>query len=369
MHRFTGCSSLTSQRPADSQFDVLSQTSENWVYSVWYGNSPFRWLLLPLSGLFWLLVTGRRLLFTSRLRKSEAVAAPVVVVGNITAGGTGKTPVTSWLARALRERGYVPGVVSRGYGGAVGPRPVQALAASDPREVGDEAILLAAQSGCPVVVHPDRIAAAEMVIGLGANVVIADDGLQHYRLARNFEIAVVDGARCFGNGYLLPAGPLREPVSRLRTVDQVIVQRHAGSGQDGACGLPERSTIDFHLRITAVSRLDRSIVCQIDEFAGQTVHAVAGIGHPERFFRMLERHGLKVVRHPLPDHAIIGRDDIEFADELAVLMTEKDAVKCRWPDTGKCWFVPVEVEFAGNGGELLLEQILSALGPGGWRPA
>lgn len=340
----------------------MSRKTEQWVTRIWYGGSPIYRLLLPLSWLYALVVAIRRRLYGAAILKTSAVGVPVIVVGNISAGGTGKTPVTLWLAKSLRNRGFSPGIVSRGYGGNPGKQPRLATADSDPAVVGDEAILLAARSECPVVVHPDRVAAARAAVEAGADVVISDDGLQHYRLARDFEIAVVDGTRGIGNGALIPAGPLREPVSRLAEVDAVLVHRHADGDLAFLRRATDRHPLHFSLKPSVVARVDESQIRQIDEFAGTTVHAVAGIGHPERFFRLLESYAIKVYRHPLADHAEIGPSDIAFDDELPVLMTEKDAVKCRWLDTRKCWYVPVDLVFDGPGESRLLERICSVAG-------
>lgn len=340
----------------------MTANVEQRVNRLWYGGSPLYRLLLPLSWLFRIVVAVRRWAYRVSILNSQGVGAPVIVVGNISAGGTGKTPVTLWLAQSLAKRGFHPAIISRGYGATPGERPRLVDAESEPATVGDEALLLAARSECPVVVHPDRVAAARMAVESGADVLIADDGLQHYRLARDFEIAVVDGTRGIGNGALMPAGPLREPVSRLDAVDAVLVHRHA----DGDLSFLRRATdtrpLQFWLRPGGVARVDESELRQIEDFAGRTVHAVAGIGHPERFFRMLESYSIKVYRHPLPDHAEIGPADISFDDDLPVLMTEKDAVKCRWLDTRKCWYVVVDLAFEGPGENKLLEQIERAAG-------
>jgi tetraacyldisaccharide 4'-kinase len=318
-------------------------------------------LLLPFSALYSIVIAIRRFLYVNKIIRTHRVAAPVVVVGNISVGGTGKTPLTIWLAKALRDRGRKPGIVSRGYRGNVGRIPVVATADSDPEVVGDEAILIATQTACPVVVHPDRVAAAARAIELGADVVISDDGLQHYRLSRNFEIAVVDGVRGFGNGQSLPAGPLREPLSRLDEVDSVLVHRQPGDDPEVLRRATDQRPQVFRLRVSTVARVDQSETRSIDEFAGKTVHAVAGIGNPERFFSMLESHSIRVYRHPLPDHADIGPADIAFDDDLDVLLTEKDAVKCRWLDTRKCWYVAVSVNFDGTDESTLLGRITVAI--------
>ena len=338
----------------------MNATHDSRVDRIWYGESPIYWLLLPLSMLFAALIGFRRFVYRHGILRASCVGVPVIVVGNITAGGTGKTPVTIWLARALSKSGRSPGIVSRGYRGNVGARPVCVRPDSDPAIVGDEAILLASKCGCPVVVHPDRVAAAKMAVELGAGIVIADDGLQHYRLKRDFEIAVVDANRGFGNGSMLPAGPLREPISRLKSVDRILIHRHADDEHELFRRAHDTPPLNFRLRVEGVSRLDRSESRQLVDFAGSTVQAVAGIAHPERFFRMLESNGINVVRHPLPDHADITPDDLVFTDDLEILMTEKDAVKCQWIDTSKCWFVAVGIEFDGADADVLLDQVLTA---------
>ena len=184
------------------------------------------------------------------------------------------------------------------------------------------------------------------------------------RMARDFEIAVIDGTRGIGNGALMPAGPLREPVSRLDEVDAVVVNRHADGDLEFLRRATDTRPLQFWLKPSVVARVDNSEVRQIDEFAGVTVHAIAGIGHPERFFQLLESYAIKVYRHPLADHAEIGPADITFDDDLPVLMTEKDAVKCRWLDTRKCWYVPVDLIFDGPGEGKLIERIISAAGSG-----
>ena len=313
------------------------------VQQVWYGDSALRWLLSPFSWIYAVVIACRRALYAAGLARSFRVAVPVVIVGNITAGGTGKTPLTIWLAGQLAAGGHKPCIISRGYGGTSGSGPQQATADSDPALVGDEAVLMAIRSGCPVIVHPDRVAAANLAVELGAGVILSDDGLQHYRLRRDYEIAVVDGTRRYGNRQLLPAGPLREPVSRLRSVDQVLVQQAAGGEVELSFRASDKPPMNFRLVAAEIRSLDNSEARSIRDFAGSRVHALAGIGNPERFFRLLEAHNIDVIRHPLPDHAEIEPQDLEFDDELDVIMTEKDAVKCRWLDTSNCWYTPVDV--------------------------
>jgi len=312
---------------------------------VWYSKSAWFVLLLPLSAVFAAVTSARNKFYRRGWLRSFAVPVPVIVVGNISVGGTGKTPVTIWLAQQLRERGFNPGVVSRGYGGVLGHTPVQASCNSDPDIVGDEPILIATRSRCPVVVHPDRSAAAGNLVAMGVDVIIADDGLQHYRMQRQFEIAVVDGARGFGNGFRLPAGPLRESTRRLESVDRVLVQYATRDDElrQSVAGLPPH-TSGFHLVAHGLQRIDGMETCSFGDMRGRPLHAIAAIGNPERFFGMLERHGLTIERHAFPDHAVLSARDIAYDDDHPVIMTEKDAVKCRAFATGRHWYVPVDID-------------------------
>lgn len=337
----------------------MTRAFDRWITSVWYGDSRAIWVLLPFSWLYRVVVSSRRLLYRRGLLKSAKPAVPVIIVGNITVGGTGKTPVTIWLAERLRAEGFRPGIISRGYRGNVGVKPVVATADSDPAVVGDEAVLLAQRSECIIVVHPDRVAAARLAAMQGADVLVSDDGLQHYALARDFEIVVVDGTRGFGNFRLLPAGPLREPVSRLQSADAVLVHRHSGPGETSVMRRSsDRKALHFELVAKSVRRADGSEIHDIGDFAGKRLHAVAAIGNPARFFDFLEQHGIEIIRHPLPDHGEISHAHLNYADDLDVIMTEKDAAKCRWLDTSKCWVVPVDVAFDDQEDDKLLDSIL-----------
>ena len=322
----------------------MARHGPNLIQSVWYEGSAAYWILLPLSWLFAGLVFARRKLYERGVLPSVKIDVPVVVVGNITVGGTGKTPVAIWLALQLKKRGMSPGIVSRGYGGSVGPNPMRVTAESDPDTVGDESVLMAKRSGCPVVVHQDRVRAAQEFSELGVDVVIADDGLQHYRLSRQYEIAVIDGARGFGNGHLLPAGPLREPVTRLKSVDRALVNRSVMRSEMAVSELPAGLPVtDFYMKGTTVRSLDESEEAPFARFAGREVHAVAAIGNPGRFFTFLESHGMQVIEHAYPDHARLTEKDLRYDDGLDVLMTEKDAVRCGNLAISNCWYVPVEV--------------------------
>lgn len=326
-----------------------------WLQRQWFAQrrlSPALWLLLPLllplNGLFVALAALKR-----RQAEAQRIGVPVVVVGNITVGGAGKTPLTIALARALVERGLQPAIVSRGYGGSnVAPRPVTPDAAAD--EVGDEPLLLARRSGVPVWVGRDRAAAARALLAAhpGIDVVLCDDGLQHYRLGRDVELAVFDG-RGAGNGWRLPLGPLREPLARLRQVDAIVCH----GTQDPR--LP-RSTPVFAMKLQPglFYRLgDPAQTCDAEALRGKTLHALAGIGDPGRFFRTLESLGLACIEHPFPDHHAYSEDDLRVVGEGVLLMTEKDAVKCAALRTGEAWVLPVEAALPPALIDLVLEKI------------
>ena len=331
-----------------------------WLHRMWYEGAPSYRLLLPLSGIYWFLITLRRFLYQIGLFGRHKAAVPVIVVGNITTGGTGKTPVTIWLVNALRERGLAAGIVSRGYGGSRSSTSMRVDAASDPTVVGDEPVLLAQRTQCPVVVDANRARAAQMLADDGVDVIVADDGLQHYRLERTYEICVIDGARGLGNRLLLPAGPLRETIDRLEEVDQILVngKRHEESG-DITVG--EQNAIEFNLVASEVERLNGSLTRPIKRFSGTTVHGIAAIGNPARFFDMLRAHGIQVVEHAFRDHAAISQRDLEFGDDFDVLMTEKDAVKLGHVSSDKYWVVPVDMQIDAVVSGPWLEQIESRL--------
>lgn len=322
-----------------------------WLQRLWFEQrrlSPALWLLLPLAWLFPLLAWLNR-----RLTAAERLPVPVIVVGNITVGGAGKTPLTIALARQLSARGWRPGIVSRGYGGAAAdPRPVTASAL--PGEVGDEPILLARRSGVPVWVGRNRAAAGRALLAAHpeVNVVLCDDGLQHYRLARDVELAVFDG-RGAGNGWRLPLGPLREPLSRLATVDAVVCNGAPDDRID--LSIPQ---FDMRLQADLFYRLDDAEqTCDAASLQGKKLHALAGIGDPGRFFRTLAALGLVFEAHPFPDHHAYAVADLAFAGDGILLMTEKDAVKCAGLTAGETWVLPVEAELPPALIDLILEKL------------
>jgi tetraacyldisaccharide 4'-kinase len=338
----------------------MKEAAHNWIHRAWYGGHGWYRVLLPLSGIYWLLSSLRRALYRAGLMRTRRAKVPVIVVGNITAGGTGKTPATIWLANSLAGRGFSPGVVSRGYGGSKSGTSMRVDARSDPAVVGDEPVLIAMRTGRPVVVDADRGRGAAMLVADGADLVIADDGLQHYALARDYEICVVDGARGLGNGLLLPAGPLREPGSRIEDVDQVLVNGRLHEEQVAiSTGL--QNAIEFRLVAAEVCRLNGSLKRPIDRFAGTTVHAVAAIGNPGRFFDTLRGHGMQVIEHAFPDHTPLRPEQLDFGDNFDILMTEKDAVKFPHQVSDRYWYVPVDVEIDTTDASPWLEQIESRM--------
>ncbi len=305
----------------------------------WYGRPGWLWLLLPLEGLFRIVVALRRLLYRCNLLQQYRAPLPVIVVGNIAVGGTGKTPVTLALCEWLRRLGHRPGIVSRGYGAQPPQSPFLVTPDSDPRHSGDEPLLLARRSGCPVVIDADRaVAVRHLLATTDCDLIICDDGLQHYALARDIELAVIDGARGLGNGHCLPVGPLREPPARLGSVDAVLVNGLDHRGIDG---------FSFELRPTALVNVATGERVAPQAWAGtQTgrgAHALAGIGNPDRFFSTLRALGIEPLEHPLPDHHRFSAADLAFDDELPIVMTEKDAVKCAPFATARCWYLAVEM--------------------------
>lgn len=329
---------------------------------VWYQASPCRWLLFPLSVCYRWITDLRRLMYRWGIRSVTVLPVPVVVVGNLTVGGTGKTPLVIWLADELAQRGLRVGIVSRGFGGRAGTWPQAVDGDSDPALVGDEPVLLARATNCPVSVAPDRVRAARALLAREqVDVLLADDGLQHFALGRIMEIAVVDGERGLGNEMCLPAGPLRERRDRLARAGAVVV--NGGDWEpDKDAGKVYRATI----RARDVCQLTGPTRKPLESFQGIAVHAVAAIGHPERFFRMLEAVGVQVTAHPLPDHASINAADLRFDDERPVLVTEKDAVKCERIAHDDVWCVPVKLSFEPEAGAGLLDRVLGHIEERRW---
>jgi len=309
----------------------MKKNLARWLVDVWYKDPFIGVWLSPLGFLFSDAVKFRKFLYRLGVFKTHTLLVPVIVVGNITVGGTGKTPLIIWLAQFLKDSGFKPGIISRGYGGQAETWPQWVEANGDAKNVGDEALLIANQTGCPMAVGPLRVEAANMLLKhADCNVILSDDGLQHYALNRDIEIAVIDGERRFGNGYCLPAGPLREPIERLQSVDLIIVNGEKSEECEFAMQLVGDTAVNL---VTGEQK-------PLQEF--NSCHALAGIGNPERFFKLLASAGLTCITHSFPDHYQFQRHDIEFGDNKSVLMTEKDLVKCAGFAGKQHWYLPVK---------------------------
>jgi tetraacyldisaccharide 4'-kinase len=305
---------------------------------IWRKRGLTAYVLWPLSLIYQTAIVCRRYLYHAGWLKVHRFEVPVVVIGNISVGGTGKTPTVIALAKFLQKEGWKPGIVSRGYGGNTKKMPQTVGPESLPDQVGDEPFLIARRAGCPVVVAPDRPAAVRQLLDENnCDIVISDDGLQHVALYRDIEIAMVDGISGFGNGFCLPAGPLREPVSRLESVDFVVC--NGGSGEGHHCVIEG----------DAAARIQDPDVCvSLEKFRGDGAHAVAAIGNPKRFFDLLRGFGIEIIEHPFPDHHKFTPADLQYGNEGPILMTEKDAVKCERFASENMWYVPVEVKLEAS---------------------
>ena len=290
----------------------------------------------------------RRWCYRLHLFRSKQLKVPVVVVGNISVGGTGKTPLVVAVVEALKRAGYKPGVISRGYRGKARSWPQQVRPDSDPVMVGDEPILISRRTLCPMAVGPKRVAAGMALLKYSScDVIVCDDGLQHYALRRDAEVMVVDGARRFGNGFCLPAGPLREPVRRMDKVDFIVTNGLAA---------PNEFAMQYE-GDTLVNLFDESQTCSLAELKGRGVHAVAGIGNPQRFFERLAQVGLDVREHRFPDHHLYLPRDLDYGNSVPIIMTEKDAVKCQRFARGNMWYLPISVKLDGEFEQQLLKRI------------
>ncbi len=336
----------------------------------WARSSAWQCLLRPLSWLFRALSAARRLAYQRGWLSSARLPVPVIIVGNISVGGSGKTPLVIALVEQLRVAGYAPGVISRGYGGSErGPFEVGPL--SDPVEVGDEPVLIAARTEAPLFIGRDRVATGNALLAAHPNcdLIVSDDGLQHYRLRRDIEIVVVDGQAGFGNGCLLPAGPLREPASRLRSADFVVIN-HGGDDHAtpssalaapmGLSGQPTSMHLSGQVFYNAKDPMQHALAADLRH---QTVHAIAGIGRPRRFFDHLRQLGLNIVAHSFPDHYVYRREDLLFGQDAIIVMTEKDAVKCRAFAQDSWWVLAVSAQLDDRFIANLLKKLRPTYGP------
>ena len=310
---------------------------EGRLQRIWSSKTGITQFLRPLSWLYCSITFIRRFFYKIHLFRSISLPVPVIVVGNLTVGGTGKTPLVIQIANRLKESGYRPGIISRGYGGKATHWPQQVRADSDPVVVGDEPILIARRTQCPMAVGPDRVEAGKALLKYAdCDIIISDDGLQHYALKRDIEIVVIDGVRRFGNGYCLPAGPLREPVKRLEKVDFIITN---GSALNNEFKM-------LYTGDTLVNLNDTTNKRSLDKFKEEKVHAIAGIGNPEKFYRILENADIIYEAHNFTDHHAFLPQDLEFDDKQPILMTEKDAVKCQRFATNSMWYLPIEAKLS-----------------------
>jgi len=317
------------------------------IESIWYGGAPVPFWLAALVPAYRSLRAIHLAPYRFGWRVPKRIGVPLIVVGNLTAGGSGKTPLTIALVEALRLRGWKPGVVSRGYGG-VQREPLLLDDMPTPARVGDEPCLIRQRTGVPVAVGRDRHRAALLLLERGVDVVIADDGLQNPALARDIEVCVIDGQRRFGNARLLPAGPLREPLARLAGIALNVC--NGGVAQTGETSM--RLVGDMAVPVTRSAS-----VRPLESFSGQRAHGVAAIGNPERFFDGLRAHGIDVVPHAFPDHHAFAAADLAFGDDLPVLMTEKDAVKCTAFASQSFWCVPVRAELPEAFFDAIVDQL------------
>lgn len=326
--------------------------TQSWQTQVWQRKGLWSLLLLPLSLLFWGISFVRRWLYKLGLKKSHRPSIPVIVVGNITVGGSGKTPTVIWLCDLLKSAGYQPGVVSRGYGGKAPHYPMLVTANCSAHESGDEPLLIAQRAGIPVVVDPCRSDAAKLIEEQGCDVIITDDGLQHYALDRDIELVVIDGERRLGNGFLLPAGPLRETAARLNSVFATLC--NGGTPRHGEWGMQLKPAAQWH------GVFDESRVTQAF-FQHKRVLAIAGIGHPQRFFNLLEQLGIEADCKPLADHANVTQEILSQWQQSydIILMTEKDAVKCKAFSPSPCFYLPVEATLDAKLGGSILNKLKS----------
>lgn len=322
----------------------LRQKIADKLESIWYGKSGWVLALRPFAWIYTIIIFIRRWLYRLGIFKTHTLRIPVIVVGNISVGGTGKTPLVIWLANYLKAAGYKPGIISRGYFGQARRWPQQVRPDADPIIVGDEALVISRRTGCPMAVGPDRVASANALLHYAkVDVIISDDGLQHYALDRQIEIAVIDGVRRFGNGYCLPAGPLRESPSRLHEVDFLVTNGTAMQQE-------------FPMRYASMDAINLQTAAHrpLDEFKSESAVAIAAIGNPDRFFNFMRSYGIRMTTRAFADHHFFESTDLAFTDNQTVLMTEKDAVKCERFSKPSWWYVPIEAQMPDEFGMRLL---------------
>jgi tetraacyldisaccharide 4'-kinase len=329
---------MSQQIPDKSQ----NQTTklQQWLERVWYKNGKGRFLLMPLSALYCAANAYQRKKQLKTLEQNPPnIKLPIIVVGNITVGGTGKTPVTLHIVQLLKNAGYKPAIITRGYGGKAKSWPQKVIADSDAELVGDEAVLMATRTSVPVYAGANRLESIQRIqADTDCDVIVSDDGMQHYKMPRDIQIAVVDGERGFGNEYCIPAGPLREKLSRLDSCDLVVLNGE-NKTQNTLLNQPYTMSLSGNTLVNLVTAKQRPLT----GFSQHKAEAVTGIGNPQRFYSTLENAGLAVNQHSFPDHHAFTKNDLLFADDSKVIMTEKDAVKCKnlVGDQTHYWYLPI----------------------------
>jgi tetraacyldisaccharide 4'-kinase len=321
--------SQISRKKVTTKIVIRYVTQMKRIDAYWYSKNPVALILMPVSWVYCCLVIIRRWFYQIGFFKSSSLPVPVIIIGNIAVGGTGKTPLLIALCELLEAQGIKAGVVSRGYrGNFSGERIVNKD--STPLEVGDEPFIIFSRTNCPVSVGSDRVAAAKLLLeNYQCDIILSDDGLQHYRMHRDYEIAVIDTSRNHGNGFCLPAGPLRESVKRLQYVDLVVYH-----------GLVDQN-YSFNLKFSDAVNIKTREIKSIAEFMDTRINAIAGIGNPTRFFDQLRDVGLTIIEHAFQDHHIFNESDLDFNDSSVIFMTEKDAVKCHFYSDSNAWYIPV----------------------------
>jgi|TARA_B100001250_G_scaffold394141_1_gene397678 tetraacyldisaccharide 4'-kinase len=321
----------------------------NWI---WYSNSFVGILLYPLSLLFRLIIFFRKLYFLHIINKPNFPNTPIVIIGNLTLGGTGKTSFIIWLANTLSKSNIKVGIISRGYKGSYSGNPTNVNSKSNPFVVGDEAVMISKKTNCRVVVAHNRVDAAKYIINDDIDILLSDDGLQHYAMKRDFEFIMIDGKRGLGNGMCLPAGPLREPASRIKKANSVIINEG---------DFTYSNAIKTTMKVDGVRQIEGTTIKQIEDFSRTTVHAVAGIGNPSSFFDLLRDYSINVIEHPLPDHANITSNDLLFDDNFPVFITDKDAIKYNFSISKNIWVVEVFLNFKENDTRYIINSIMELI--------
>ncbi len=337
---------------------------QQWLESIWYDDAKSksigRHLLMPLSYLYSAINNYQR---KTKTQNQVTVACPVIVVGNITIGGTGKTPLTIYIVKLLQKAGYNPGIITRGYGGKAKTWPQLVTASSDASLVGDEAVLMAQRTDVPVYAGANRLeSVAELLKEHDCDVIVSDDGMQHYKLPRDIQIAVIDGKRLLGNGYCLPAGPLREKKERLDDCDLIVMNGKNSKGSDSV-NVNDSLTDYFEMALEGKVLINLSTAEEklLSDFKDQELQALTGIGNPSRFYSTLKANGLTVNENSFPDHYAFETSDLSYTSETTVIMTEKDAVKCKplIGDATHYWYLPITATLSNEFDEALITKFES----------